>query len=168
MSYHPYQLSMSVEQARKLAHGQRVKLTPEQIGHGSLFHLTKTQHTHLLHAKRSGAGAMITFSATQLQHHRVHGRGGFSDFLRSVKVHAVSGLKSAAKYGVEKGLDYAASAAKKHLPKELHQLAELAAKAGTEHIKKHIGSGLRAAGYGLRPAGYGLRAAGYGLKPAGY
>jgi len=112
MTYHPHGIHVSLPQVRKLARGERVRLTHAKLSGPHKVYLSEPQLKKLHKAHSAGKGAEIHMSHDQIHHHRVHG-GSIFDTLKSFgKVIAPKLIeigtpivKDLAQKGLEKGIN---------------------------------------------------------------
>ena len=84
--YHEFILQLSDDQAKRLAHGENIRLKAEDISPsaGDVIFLTAQQVNRLRKAKAAGKGAELKLSDAQRSHQRKMGAGRFSDMLRGI------------------------------------------------------------------------------------
>lgn len=99
MVYHLHGVGISMDQARKLAKHQRVRLSHSHLHGSQKIYLTKVQLNKLHHSHAHKKGMTLQFDAGQAKHNMMHG-GGFWD--------AIAGAaKGLAQQAVSAGANYA-------------------------------------------------------------
>lgn len=82
MAYSKHGVHLSLNQIRKLARGEAVRLKHEHLTGPHYLYLTQKQLKHLHKAHSDGNGAQLHMSHEQLKHHAVHG-GSILDSLKN-------------------------------------------------------------------------------------
>ncbi len=156
MTFHRVGLKLTGPHMKKLARGERIRLTHSQIGSGPhAVHVTKTQLGRMKKAKAEKKGMMLQMSKTQLRHNKMHGTGMFSNLLKSgASALLNSGLgQKAVNYGLGKVADFAKSkGVNADLVDALHGKATNIANAALAKASQHLsGSGAVANALGSIP-----------------
>ena len=91
MSYFGHGFHTTPSQLEKLAKGENVSFTHDKLAGPHKLHLTKTQLTKVMKARKEGKGCRIHFTHAQLKHNLMHGEGLWD----SIKSIGLAGAKAA-------------------------------------------------------------------------
>jgi len=101
-TYSKHNFGITIDEARRLAQGQPVKLNPAKAGAGVAVYMTHGQHTKVMN------GGALRMTRHQIHHNLKHG-GGIWDTIKSAATNLYHKHKGAVK-------TFAIAQAKKHLP----------------------------------------------------